>query len=77
MQKIVCHQGGRCTHITESQQGNTKKITSTRMNAQHTDQQNTNEIQRGEKKKSSICQGWLVFIKLELSTNGFEKLRAW
>lgn len=47
------------------------------MNAQHTDQQNTNEIQRGEKKKSSICQGWLVFIKLELSTNGFEKLRAW
>lgn len=59
--------------------GEHKKITSTRMNAQHTDQQNTNEIQRGEKKKkkSSICQGWLVFIKLELSTNGFEKLRAW
>lgn len=51
MQKIVCHQGGRCTHIAEIQQGNTKKITSTRMNAQHTDQQNTNEIQRGGKKK--------------------------
>lgn len=62
MQKIVCHQGGRCTHIAEIQQGNTKKITSTRMNAQHTDQQNTNEIQRGEKKKkkkaASVKAGW-------------------